>query len=116
MKHLGHLLVVLVVACSGSSTSSPGPASGSQTQVPTPPKPEPTTEPAAVDPAQLGQQCGDGGTCAPPMECVKYYGIAGARGPQFATCEIPCSEKSTCPANTACTTIADGPGAVCRPR
>ncbi len=71
--------------------------------------------PDSVDPAKLGTPCGDGGTCAPPMECVKYYGIAGARGPQFSSCEITCSEKSVCPASTTCVTIADGPGAVCRP-
>ena len=114
MKHLAALALVLVCACSGSSSSSPGPASGSASPPP-PPPPDPTTQPASVDIAKLGQPCGDGGTCSPGMECVKYYGIAGPRGPQFSSCEIPCSDKTTCPTGTHCVTVADGPGAVCRP-
>lgn len=112
MQHLAALILVLATACSGSSTSSPGPASGSQQP---PPSPTPSPAPGALDTAKLGQPCGDGGACAAPMECKKYYGIAGARGPQFATCEIECSDKSPCPEGTHCATIADGPGAVCRP-
>jgi hypothetical protein len=46
---------------------------------------------------------------------VKYYGIAGARGPEFKSCEIKCAGKgAACPDGRKCTTIADGPGSVCR--
>lgn len=115
MKHLAALALVLVAACSGSSTSSPGPASGSSQPPPPPPPPSGSgAEPAALDLAKLGQPCTDG-ACAAPMECVKYYGIAGPRGPEFSSCEIRCSEKSACPTGTHCATVADGPGAVCRP-
>jgi hypothetical protein len=113
MKQLAAVLV-LAAACSGSSTSSPGPASGSSSPPP-PPPPDPTTQPAPIDLAKLGQPCGEGGTCAAGIECVKYYGIAGPRGPELSSCEIRCSEKSACPDGTHCQTIADGPGAVCRP-
>jgi hypothetical protein len=45
---------------------------------------------------------------------VKYYGIAGPRGPQFTSCETKCDGGKACPDGLKCTTIADGPGAVCR--
>jgi hypothetical protein len=45
---------------------------------------------------------------------VKYYGIAGPRGPQFSSCEIRCDGKEGCPTGLDCITIADGPGQVCR--
>jgi hypothetical protein len=63
----------------------------------------------------MGENCGDGDACAKGLECVKYYGIAGARGPQFKTCEVKCDKKQACPSGTKCITIADGPGQVCRP-
>lgn len=56
--------------------------------------------------AELGSQCEAGTTC------LSYYGIAGASGPLFKTCEIPCNGQ--CPAGQSCVTIADGPGQVCR--
>jgi hypothetical protein len=62
----------------------------------------------------IGQDCGAGDVCANGLECVKYYGIAGARGPQFKTCEVKCDKKKACPSGTSCVTIADGPGQVCR--
>lgn len=96
-----------------------------------PPTPVPTTggdgaAPAEVPPppfdlAQLGAPCGEGdgnGNRCPAAgtTCVKYYGIAGPRGPEFSSCEIPCADdKSVCPAGSRCVTVADGPGAVCRP-
>ena len=49
------------------------------------------------------------------MACVAYYGIAGAKGPEFKTCEIKCTAKTECPGAMSCVTIADGPGQVCRP-
>jgi hypothetical protein len=76
--------------------------------------PKPAPEPAANLPASSGAPCDDKG-CASPYQCVKYYGIAGPRGPEFKSCEIPCADaKAVCPEGTACTTIADGPGRVCR--
>jgi len=103
-------LLCLIAACSGPSSSSGGSASPAPA-----PTPAPTPAPPSVDPARLGTPCGDGGTCTPPMECVKYFGIAGPRGGEFSSCEIRCGEKSACPAGTTCVTVADGPGAVCRP-
>ena len=110
------LLVLAIAAC--SSSSSPQPAS--QPAAPTPPAPKeapPTTPPAAGTTAPgVGQTCGSGDECAPGLECIKFYGIASPRGPQFKSCEIKCGaqEKSPCPDGTKCTTIADGPGQVCR--
>jgi hypothetical protein len=80
-----------------------------------PPAPVPSTP--AAEPARpgVGQACA-AGVCAAGLSCVEYYGIAGPRGPKFTSCEVRCSGKgSTCPSGMACTTIADGPGAVCRP-
>ncbi len=55
--------------------------------------------------------------CAAGLTCKRYRGIAGAAGPEFKTCEIPCTGKgSTCPAGQSCVTIADGPGQVCKPK
>lgn len=71
--------------------------------------------PAAAEsgPAQ-GQPC-DQGRCGPKLTCVEFYGAAGPRGPKLSSCEIPCP-TGKCPAGQFCTTIADGPGRVCRPR
>jgi hypothetical protein len=89
-------LVSGLVACSGSAR-------------PANPTPAPAPAPAPVP----GSACGAGDACPEPMQCVKYSGIAGASGPQFATCEIKCLKES-CPTGMHCATIADGPGAVCR--
>jgi hypothetical protein len=96
----------LVAACGNAPppATAPSPA----------PAPAPTPPPA-IDLAQLGAPCADGPPCAAPATCVAYYGIAGASGPQFKSCEVSCAdEPTTCPAGTTCITIADGPGAVCR--
>jgi len=72
---------------------------------------------APADMPGMGKNCGENDACASGYECVKYYGIAGARGPQFKTCEIRCeknNEEAVCPKGTHCTTVADGPGQVCR--
>lgn len=54
-------------------------------------------------------------TCASGTTCVAYFGVAGAMGPEFRTCETPCSHPgASCPVGQSCVTIADGPGAVCR--
>jgi len=106
------LAIVLVAACSSSSPSASQPA------VPAPPAPKeapPATPPPAETTAPgIGQTCGSGDTCAPGLECIKFYGIAGARGPQFKSCEIRCGDDKKCPTGLACKTVADGPGQVCR--
>jgi len=76
----------------------------------------------AADPGQgagnapaRGEPCPDG-ACASGLTCVGYYGIAGPNGPKFTSCETPCAGgKDACPDGLRCVTIADGPGAVCRP-
>jgi hypothetical protein len=70
----------------------------------------------AAKPKQ-GEPCDANGKCSQRLTCVRYYGVAGARGPQFTSCEIKCGEgiKGRCPKGQACITIADGPGQVCRP-
>jgi hypothetical protein len=62
-----------------------------------------------------GQSC-KAAACAAGLTCVKYFGIAGPSGPEFATCEVPCPDGSDapCPQGQKCITIADGPGQVCR--
>ena len=62
----------------------------------------------------MSETCAAGDACAPGLTCVSYYGFAGARGPQFKTCEMPCQNDKVCPAGTRCTTVSDGPGRVCR--
>lgn len=86
-------------------------ACGGKSRPPVTEPPPPTT----MDLSKLGQPCGEAGACETGT-CAKYYGIAGPSGPEFSSCEIGCAEPDqTCPEGTACTTIADGPGAVCRP-
>jgi hypothetical protein len=71
--------------------------------------------PAAVPSTSVpvpGTPCTNG-ECSSGLTCVSYYGIAGAAGPPFSSCEIPCPH-GPCPEGLGCVTIADGPGAVCR--
>jgi hypothetical protein len=103
--------------------ADPGEASPEPTD-PEPHDPEPTDpEPAKPKrpkrpgktgslPAQ-GLPCADG-MCAAGLTCVEYYGVAGPRGPAMSSCEIRCPGGKGCPAGQICTTIADGPGQVCR--
>lgn len=71
---------------------------------------------ADVRPApKQGEACDANGRCAPGLTCLHYRGIAGARGPELSSCEIPCAHGERCPAGQACATLADGPGPVCRP-
>lgn len=62
----------------------------------------------------IEQPCGPDDTCAPGLTCIAYYGFAGARGPQFKTCEIRCNDDSVCPKDRNCAMVSDGPGRVCR--
>lgn len=107
MPRLTFALAVLLAACGGATP----PATST-----TPPTPvtEPTPPAPALDLAKLGQPCATDGTCA-AGSCVTYYGIAGPRGPAFTSCEVTCADGKGCPDGTACITVADGPGAVCRP-
>ncbi len=110
MVRLACLATVLLAACGGAtppatSTTPPAP-------VTEPSLPEPA--PPALDLAKLGQPCAADGTCA-AGSCVTYHGIAGPRGPAFTSCEVTCADGKGCPDGTACITVADGPGAVCRP-
>src|ERR1043165_2621011 len=115
------LLLFALVACSSKSSTPPAP----------PPAPTPSegsgagsstgsdapSTGAPADMPGMGKTCGENDACASGYEGVKYYGIAGARGPQFKTCEIRCeknNEEAVCPKGTHCTTVADGPGQVCR--
>jgi hypothetical protein len=97
------VMLALLAACSSSSPPKPAPA------------PEPPPPPVAPAPG-MGEKCGPSDQCAAPAECVSYYGIAGAKGPQLKTCEVKCDAlgKSPCPDGKKCATIADGPGSVCR--
>jgi eight-cysteine-cluster-containing protein len=62
-----------------------------------------------------GQKCAEGDRCREGLSCLKYHGVAGARGPEFSSCEIPCARsKPECPGELSCVTISDGPGRVCR--
>jgi hypothetical protein len=111
-------------ASAGPGTSSSGtglepgsapPASGNA-------PPTSPAEPGATPPAgngappgpSFGEKCGPADTCAPGLACASYYGIAGARGPEFKTCEKKCATDNDCPAGRKCGVIADGPGQVCR--
>ena len=95
----------------------PGQPPGQQPPAQQPPGTGSTSEPAPNWPKALpgiGETCGDKDACAQGLTCVAYYGIAGARGPQFKSCEIKCQGDANCPAGHKCVTIADGPGQVCR--
>tara|TARA_B100000315_G_C14523251_1_gene562579 strand:- start:457 stop:1122 length:666 start_codon:yes stop_codon:yes gene_type:complete len=62
-----------------------------------------------------GDDCSaESAICADGTVCLAYFGIAGPQGPEFKTCEIPCSHPgASCPLDQSCVTIADGPGQVC---
>ena len=115
--------VLLLAACSSngsktSQTSSPsqsGSDPGSAAVEPVPGVSGSDSGSAAVtSETARGQKCGENDSCPTGLECVKYYGIAGAKGPQFTSCETKCNDGKACPDGLKCTTIADGPGAVCR--
>lgn len=62
-----------------------------------------------------GERCGANDLCGDGLTCIKYYGVAGAAGPQLSSCEIPCGKgKAACPTGQTCRIVADGPGQVCR--
>ena len=106
---------VVLIACS----CPPPPASPAAATDSPAPAPEPAATPEPAETTALGKQglpCGDGDACEDGLVCVRYYGIAGTRGPAFKSCEQRCKGDGDCPDGQACVTIADGPGQVCRPR
>jgi hypothetical protein len=120
-------LVLLLAACPAKPTTKApppggeGPAAGSGSAMGS--AADPAGPPAAgsgsadSDPPRpagpkIGEPCGSGDTCG-EGSCVSYRGIAGARGPEFKSCEIRC-DQGACRDGRKCITIADGPGQVCR--
>ncbi len=66
-----------------------------------------------IDLADLNRDCVDD-MCPSGLTPVKFFGIAGASGPEFCSCSIPCVDTAeVCPEGSTCQTIADGPGTVC---
>ena len=123
-------ILFLAVACScpskpaTSTTPEPTPAtqgSGSSSGSAAEPSPSWSGSGSAAGSAAsaqtgpgIGENCGANDACGAGLTCVSYYGIAGARGPQFKSCEIRCERGGGCPDGLQCITIADGPGQVCR--
>src|SRR5262245_29573691 len=100
-------LVLLLAACPSSpKPPPPGPGPGPA------PAGSATSEPAPAGP-KLGEPCGADDACGEGT-CVSYRGIAGARGPEFKSCEIRCAGTDGCTGGRKCVTVADGPGQVCR--
>ena len=120
MKRLA--FVLLLAACSSNSktsqTTSPSQTgsteTGSAVVEPVPGAGSDSGSAAVTSETARGQKCGENDSCPTGLECVKYYGIAGPKGPQFTSCETKCNDGKACPDGLKCTTIADGPGAVCR--
>src|SRR5690606_25899979 len=106
---------VTLLACSGGSTPPTTTPTGDTTGGGSDDGTATPVEPV-IDTAALGQPCDDGDGCQAGASCVSYYGIAGPSGPEFKSCEITCAGKGACPEGTACVTVADGPGEVCRPQ
>lgn len=126
--------LLLVAACTKEPQAPVGPPAGpapdpsagtgapAPAPAPTPmpgPAPAPSTPPTPTTPApsqpgaKLGEPCGPGDACG-EGSCVTYYGIAGARGPAFKSCELRCDPQRHCEGGRRCITVADGPGQVCR--
>ncbi len=101
---------VILAGCSSPSPKSPPASSPSRAPI----DPSDPRAPVPKPGPGIGETCGEADACGGGAACVSYYGIAGARGPQFKTCEIRCENDAACPAGRTCNTIADGPGRVCR--
>ncbi|MEJ7602563.1 MAG: hypothetical protein WKG01_32020 [Kofleriaceae bacterium] len=111
------LLALLATLAACPATTNPPPAMPEPAPEPAPapaPTPSPTDQGPVAGP-ELGAPCGANDTCGAGAECVTYYGIAGPKGPAFKSCEIRCTPNGpACPAGRKCSTVADGPGSVCR--
>ena len=107
-------LLLMLAACPAPAPGPVGPTPGTGPAPGSGAEPGgPTAEPPRTGP-KLGETCGEGDTCGEGA-CVKYYGIAGPRGPEFKSCEIRCDAQGGCADGRQCVTVADGPGSVCRP-
>ncbi|MEZ4364908.1 MAG: hypothetical protein R2939_01310 [Kofleriaceae bacterium] len=104
------VLASSLLACAGTA---PAPSTSSTTGGGLTEAPAEVSAPP-IDVAALGDPCAEDGTCAAGVTCVRYYGFAGAAGPEFRSCEVRCDDGGGCPDGASCTTIADGPGRVCR--
>ncbi len=102
---------LFVMACRQATPPTATTTSSTTPGTATPPAPEPS--PMAAGPG-MGESCGPGDGCGLGLECVRYLGIAGPRGPELKTCELRCNQHQPCPDGKQCNTIADGPGQVCR--
>jgi eight-cysteine-cluster-containing protein len=76
------------------------------------PRPRADAGPTSTLPEQ-GQPCADG-RCAPGLECLTFFGVAGPKGGTQNSCELRCGGGRQCPRGQSCATISDGPGSVCR--
>ena len=94
---LALVFVLTAWACAGGQPA-PQPQPSQDTQA-SGPKPE--------EPAPAADRCGDA-VCAPPEQCIRYYGVAGPSIPLYA-CGLPCGEQGECPDGKRCEAIADGP-------
>jgi hypothetical protein len=106
-------------ACDKQGAPPPGQGAGSSAgAVENPPPVEAGTATATAGPDGPGNLVACGAkTCGAGEECISYYGIAGPRGPEFHECGIRCTKGAPndgCADGKHCTTIADGPGPVCR--
>jgi hypothetical protein len=106
------IVLSLLVACSSKAkgTADPG-ASGSASGTAVA---SGSGSSSGASGPSYGEKCGPGDTCAAGLRCVKYYGIAGASGPAFSSCEKTCGTDADCPTGMRCNSIKDGPGHVCR--
>lgn len=119
------IALLLAAGCSGGGSVQPGPMpvpAGSGSDTGSAAGSDSGSGAGSQDPTQgppqtgkIGQSCGAADACLEGA-CVKYYGIAGPRGPEFKSCEIKCggTGAAPCPSGKQCVTIADGPGQVCR--
>ena len=129
MKATSYVLIAAsAVFALAACTPTAGPSRGGPPRVTSPEPNTPTSIPTAQalpenvrpmpqespTPAKTTTPCGTK-DCAQGTECVTYYGIAGKAGGAMYSCEVRCKSDAQCPSGAPkCTTIADGPGQVCR--
>jgi hypothetical protein len=109
--------VTLIAGCSSKAKGTADPGTGASGSVASGSASGSAVASGSAAPASgpsYGQPCGAGDACAAGLKCVKYYGVAGASGPELSSCEKTCGADADCPSGMACKTVADGPGHVCR--
>ena len=87
-------------------------AAAANAAAPQGPRTRPDAGPKSNLPEQ-GQPCVDG-RCAPGLECLTFFGVAGPKGGTQNSCELRCGGGRQCPRGQSCAQISDGPGSVCR--